>query len=207
MSLQTTDIQSEPTILSEDGNFENLKDFKRLKSRDPQFLSQLFADMNPRLIRMLASKGVYKEAAEEIVHECWETFFANIDKFEGRSKITTFLFGILLNKVREDRRRLNRVDYEEDSQKIFDRSFTEAGWWAQEPADPCRLMENRQLGTMIQDCLQGLTESQRAAFLLIELEGETPAEACAILDVSVSHLRVLIFRAKDKLRVCLEGQS
>lgn len=180
---------------------------QKLKNRDPQFLSELFTDMNPRLMKMMASKGLFAETAEEIVHECWETFFTNLNKFEGRSTIKTFLFGILINKLRENRRRTNRIDYEEDSEKVFERSFTQNGWWVNEPSDPYKLMANLQLGQSIQNCLEGLTDQQRHAFLLIESEGETSENACNIVGVSLSNLRVLIFRAKDKLRACLEGQS
>ena len=163
--------------------------------------------MNPRLVRVLASKGIFAESAEEIIHECWETFFTNLNKFEGRSKIRTFVFGILINKIREHRRRTNRIDYEEDSEKIFERSFTQDGWWITDPPDPYRIVANQQLGASIQECLEGLTDSQKAAFLLIESEGESAEDACNIMNVSVSNLRVLIFRAKDKLRACLEGQA
>ena len=158
-------------------------------------------------MNMMASKGLFAESAEEIVHECWETFFVNLDKFEGRSTVKTFLFGILINKLRENRRRTNRIDYEEDSEKVFERSFTQNGWWANDPVDPYQLMANQQLGQSIQNCLEGLTDQQRYAFLLIESEGETSETACEIIGVSLSNLRVLIFRAKDKLRACLEGKS
>lgn len=180
---------------------------QKLKNRDPVYLTELFTDMNPRLFRMMASKGIFAETAEEIVYECWETFFMNLDKFEGRSKIKTFVFGILINKIRENRRRTNRIDFEEDSERVFARSFTQDGWWVNEPTDPHRLLANQQLAEAIQDCLKGLTDSQRSAFLLIESEGESPEEACRIMGVGISNLRVLIFRAKDKLRLCLEGQS
>jgi RNA polymerase sigma-70 factor, ECF subfamily len=163
--------------------------------------------MNPRLMRMMASKGILAESAEEIVHECWETFFTNLDKFEGRSTIKTFMFGILINKIRENRRRTKRTDYEEDAEKVFERNFTQDGWWINEPTDPYLLLANRELGESIKHCLGGLTDSQRAAFLLIESEGESAKSACHVLGVSLSNLRVLIFRAKDKLRACLEGQA
>jgi RNA polymerase sigma-70 factor, ECF subfamily len=156
---------------------------------------------------MMAGKGIFAESAEEIVHECWETFFVNLEKFEGKSKIKTFIFGILINKIRENRRRTNRIDYEEDSEKVFERNFTPNGWWANEPADPYKLMANHQLGESITECLEGLTDTQRAAFMLIESEDETAENACKIIGVSLSNLRVLIFRAKDKLRSCLEGRS
>lgn len=206
MSIETELPESHTLIDSaESGEFSN--DLQRLKARDPVFLSELFSDMNPRLLRMMASKGIYNEAAEEVVHQCWETFFINLDKFEGRSTIRTFVFGILINKIREERRRSNRIDFEEDSEKVFERSFTKDGWWVNEPSDPQSIIENKQLGDSIEDCLEGLTDAQKSAFLLIESEGESSETACQIMGVSVSNLRVLIFRAKDKLRACLEGQN
>lgn len=207
MSLETPRTPHVASPSDSFGESESPQDLVKLKNRDSLFLSELFTDMNPKLLRMMASKGIYAESAEEIVHQCWETFFANLDKFEGRSKIRTFVFGILINKIREDRRRSNRIDFEEDSEKVFERSFTKDGWWVNEPTDPHRIIENRQLGDSIEDCLEGLTDAQRAAFLLIESEGESSESACQIMGVSVSNLRVLIFRAKDKLRACLEGQN
>jgi RNA polymerase sigma-70 factor, ECF subfamily len=207
MSLDSTQASRSQVEPLNSDNYESPDDLLKLKNRDPNFLSALFTEMNPRLLRLLASKGIFAEAAEEIVHECWEAFFTNLDKYEGRSKIKTFVFGILINKIRENRRRTNRTDYEEDSEKVFERSFTQDGWWAKESADPHRLLANQQLGESIHGCLEGLTDSQRAAFLLIESEGETSESACNIMGVSISNLRVLIFRAKDKLRACLEGQS
>lgn len=185
---------------------ENLNEFEKLKTRDPAFLKQLFIEINPRLLRMMAGKNISDDLAEEILHECWDTFFAQLEKFEGRSKISTFMFGILINKIRENRRRLNKLDFEEDSEKIFQSSFTQDGWWVKSPEDPYQIMANQQLGTAIQDCLKGLTDPQRTAFLLIESEGESAQNVCNILGLTVSHLRVLIYRAKDKLRACLEGQ-
>lgn len=207
MTAQEHMLPKESSLSRSDDTGEDSKDLIRLRNRDSAFLAELFSDINPRLLRMIASKGIFAESAEEIVHDCWETFFLNLDKFEGRSKIRTFVFGILVNKLHEHRRRINRIDYEEDSEKVFERSFTKDGWWVEEPSDPYKLLANQQLGSAIQDCLEGLSDSQRAAFLLIESEGESSESACTILGISISNLRVLIFRAKDKLRTCLEGQS
>ena len=181
------------------------KTVQKVLSRDPVFLTNLFEDLNPRLIRYLATQKIFEESAEELIHECWETFFEKIEKFEGRSALTSFIFGILINKIREYRRRAKRTDYEDDAEKIYAKSFTKDGWWAQEPQDPQALLESKCLGDEIRDCLSGLTEAQRHAFLLIESEGESCESACNILQISVTNLRVLIFRAKNKLRSCLQG--
>ena len=189
-----------------DNDFESATSLSLLHKRDPAFLSSLFVELNPALLRFLASHKVVNENAEELIHECWETFFKNLDKFEGRSKIRTFLFGILINKIREHRRRIGRIDLEEDSEKLYAKSFTTDGWWASEPADPQRLLENSQLGLLIEECLDSLSDLQKSAFTMVESEGESSTDTCKILDISLSHLGVLIFRAKAKLRLCLEGR-
>lgn len=178
-----------------------------IRARDPRALTALFTEMNPCLLRLVMSKGIFADVAEEIVHECWETFFQAIDRFEGRSTIRTFVFGILINKIREHRRRSQKLDYREDSEAVFRGTFTADGWWSRAPADPQRILENSALGQQITSCLDGLTDSQRNAFLLIESEDQMPENVCKILGVSLTNLRVLIFRAKKKLRECLEGYA
>ena len=177
-----------------------------LKNRDAQFLETLFRDVNPYLARVCAANGIFKENADEVIHDTWERFFTNLDKFEGRSQIRTFICGILINKIREHRRALGKIQYEDDSEKIMNQTFTSEGWWKVPPHNPHKLFELRQAADFINECLDGLSEQQKAAFVMREVEGENSETICHVLDVNVSHLRVLLFRAKDKLRKCLEGK-
>lgn len=184
----------------------NEYDISKIKARDAKELSKIFSNINPKLIKFVASQSIFAEAAEEIIHDSWAVFFSGVDQFEGRSSLQTYLFGIALNKVREYRRKLAKMDFEENTEKMFENSFTLDGWWSLSPSDPEKIVNNSTLGAKISHCLEGLSAPQKAAFLLIESEDETPEAACNILDVTVTHLRVLIFRAKAKLRACLEGQ-
>lgn len=177
-----------------------------LRNRDADFLKKLFCEVNPFLARVCIANAIYDESSDDIIHQTWETFFTNLEKFEGRSQIRTFICGILFNKIREYRRALGRTIYEEDSEKVMSQAFTSDGWWAIEPQNPQRLMELRQAGEFIEECLEGLSEQQKAAFVMKEVDEENSEEICHVLGVNVSHLRVLLFRAKDKLRKCLEGR-
>lgn len=141
-----------------------------------------------------------------MIHQTWETFFLNLNKFEGRSQIRTFICGILFNKIREFRRQLGKTQYEDDSERVMNHAFTSEGWWKIIPHSPDRIIELQQSSQFIQDCLEGLSEQQKAAFVMKEVEEESSEEICHILGVNVTHLRVLLFRAKDKLRKCLEGR-
>ena len=177
-----------------------------LTSRDQDFLEKLFNEVNPYLLRILGSQKIFGETAQDLVQAAWEKFFENLDKFEGRSQIKVFVAGILFNKIREYRRAIKRTEYFENADEVFNSAFTPDGWWNQEPDDPSRLMQMRDTSQAIEDCMQGLTAAQAEAFVLREIEGEQTEQICKILGINVSHLGVLLFRAKDKLRKCLEGK-
>ena len=185
-------------------NAESSDFLKRLKNRDPILLESIFSDCNPFLIKVLASNRIFNENAEDLIHQTWERFFTNLDKFEGRSTIRTFICGILINKIREHRRSIGRIVYEEDSETVINNSFAKEGWWNIAPKEPISMVYSSQLTVFIEDCMDGLTELQKSAFILKEVEQEESKNICNVLDVSISNLRVLIFRAKDKLRKCLE---
>jgi RNA polymerase sigma factor (sigma-70 family) len=177
-----------------------------LQSRDRAFLEKLFGEVTPYLTRVCHSNGVASGDTSDLIHQAWEVFFTHLGRFEARSQIRTFVCGILINKIREHRRARNRVIPEEDTEKFMNSAFTPDGWWRTPPGDPYRLTELREAKGLVEECLAGLTDQQRAAFLLKEVEGENSDFVCNVLGVEHSHLRVLIFRAKEKLRKCLEGK-
>ena len=177
-----------------------------LKSRDAEFLKSIFIEVNPYLTRVCVSNGIYQDDVKELIHQTWERFFSNLEQFEGRSQIRTFICGILFNKIREHRRGQKRLVPEEDTEKFMNEAFTPDGWWKVPPTDPQKLLENRELSDFIKECMEGLSEQQLNAFVMKEVEEENSDDVCNVLGVNVSHLRVLLFRAKDKLRKCLEGK-
>ncbi len=85
-------------------------------------------------------------------------------------------------------------------------AFTDEGWWKNPPSDPYRIVELKETSELIQECFEGLTEQQMTAFVMKEVEEENSEVVCHVLGINVSHLRVLLFRAKEKLRKCLEGK-
>lgn len=183
------------------------KDLALLKARNSDFLSRLFNDVNPMLIKICASNGIYEEVAEDVVQQAWEKFFDHIEAYRGQSQIKTFVCGILFNKIREYRRSQKKLIFEDDSEKIFNQSFTIDGWWRPEIKAPDFELQQGVVQQFIEDCLEGLTEQQRAAFIMVEVDENKSEEICNVLDVSVSNLRVLLFRAKDKLKKCLQGKD
>ena len=71
------------------------------------------------------------------------------------------------------------------------------------PALTCKLP----LGEAIAHCLDGLPLTQRSVFVLREMEGVETEEVCKILEVTITNMGVLMHRARNRLRECLEGRG
>ncbi|MBI5177723.1 MAG: hypothetical protein HZA04_00505 [Nitrospinae bacterium] len=84
--------------------------------------------------------------------------------------------------------------------------FDAAGHWVKPPLGPEAFVLAAETGAILRQCLDTLTLSQRAAFVLKEVEGEASTDICNILEVSVSNLGVLLYRARNRLRECIESK-
>lgn len=177
----------------------------KLKTRNPELLTILFNDLNPYLLRVLSSKSIYGDAADDLICETWVTFLEKIDSFEGRSSVKTYLTGVLFLKVKEHFRAQKKLQPEEDLSTFLDDQFTPDGWWKTRPEDPSDIFHKKEISDLISKCMEGLSDSQREAFTLKEIENESTDDICKLLNINISNLGVLVFRAKDKLKKCLKG--
>ena len=150
--------------------------------------------------------GLPESEAEELVQASFAAFLEAARRFEGRSSVRTFLFGILYRKVLEQARRGGRELATDPADQVFEGRFNWWGHWSQAPAGPEREADVKEIAELIAQCLENLTDSQRAAFQLKEIDREPSAAIRNILGVEGTHLRVLLFRARNKLRECIEGK-
>ena len=180
---------------------------ERLRHRDPEALADAVSENARPLFKAARALGFDEPAAEDLVQDVFATFLERLDSFEGRSQLRTWLFGILYRKALERHRASIREDRMDPIDEVFESRFDACGKWARPPADLERLLLSKELGEMIGECMDGLPANQRAAFVLREVEGFDTAEICKILDVSVTNFGVLIFRARAKLRECLEAKG
>jgi RNA polymerase sigma-70 factor (ECF subfamily) len=151
--------------------------------------------------------GFREEEAEDLAQDVFTTFFEILDRFEGRSQVRTWLFGILHRKVLERRRDQEKERRHDSIDEVFESRFDDNGRWAKPPADLHRIMESKELGVAITDCLEGLPVAQRSVFVFREMEGLETPEVCKILEVSVTNMNVLMFRARNRLRECIEARG
>jgi RNA polymerase sigma-70 factor (ECF subfamily) len=157
--------------------------------------------------------------AEEVVQETWLAVLNGIDRFEGRSSFKTWLFRILTNRAKtrgqRDARSLpfsSLAGAAEESEPSVDPdrflgpdSATPGAWAAPPLAWPEeRLLERETLG-VIEMAIEELPEAQREVILLRDVEGWTPMEVSDALEITDGNQRVLLHRARSKVRAALES--
>jgi RNA polymerase sigma-70 factor (ECF subfamily) len=183
------------------------RDVARLRAREPALLGQVVQDHARTLFRAARAMGLTETAAEDLVQEVFVTFLETLDRFEGRSQVRTWLFGILYRKLLEMRREQALDQRHDPIEDVFESRFDSQGRWVRPPVDLQRMLESREAGDLIQSCLGELPHTQRSVFMLREVEELDSAEICKILEISVTNLGVLMHRARARLRECLESKG
>jgi RNA polymerase sigma-70 factor (ECF subfamily) len=186
-------------------SFSSPEFLKSLKNREASAISALVNKYNKTLYNAAFGMGMNSDQTQEVVQEVWASFFENIENFEGRSHIRTYLFGFLYNKAKEFWRTKKRHSEHEEYDVLVDSQYDGSGHWQAKPVDPEEFAAQTQTIGKIEECMEGLKDIQQKAFHLKEVLGLSGEEICNILDTSHTNLRVLIFRAKQRLRICLEG--
>jgi RNA polymerase sigma-70 factor (ECF subfamily) len=180
---------------------------ERLRQRDSAALAEAVRDHARALFAGATALGFSKDQAEDLVQDVFVVFLERIDSFEGRSQLRTWLFGILHRKAKE-RCRLTSLDDQTDPIEAgLESRFDENGRWSRPPADLERLLLSKEIGTMIGACMEELPFSQRQVFHLREIEGYNTTDICKILELSITHFGVLLYRARARLRECLESKG
>jgi RNA polymerase sigma-70 factor (ECF subfamily) len=160
-----------------------------------------------------------RAVAEEVVQDAWVAVLKGIDRFEGRSSLKTWILRIVVNTaITRGAREARSVPFaslapEGDEPAVDPDRFRDAqdgfpGHWKAYPGDWRTLPEERLLGRETLDvvlrAIDELPPAQRTVITLRDVQGCTAEEACAALDVSEGNQRVLLHRARSRVRAALE---
>jgi RNA polymerase sigma-70 factor (ECF subfamily) len=161
--------------------------------------------------------------ADEVVQETWLAVITGIDRFEGRSSLKTWIYRILMNIARtRGAREARSVPFSSagpdtegssgDEPAFSPDRFSQRGRWAghwtapPEPWDELsddRLLAEETLG-LVRAAIEQLPERQRVVITLRDLDGLSAAEVCDLLDLTEANQRVLLHRARARVRDALE---
>jgi RNA polymerase sigma-70 factor (ECF subfamily) len=161
----------------------------------------------PGLMRSAMAAGLPGDRAEDAVQAALLVFLRRAGDFDGRARVSTWIHGILMRKVLEERRALHRESEGEDIERTMESRFGSDGRWVRRPEGPEEALARGLLRRELTACLDALPDRQRVAFSLREVEGFETEEICNILGVTANNLGVLLFRARNHLRECLESKG
>lgn len=156
--------------------------------------------------------------AEEVVQDAWLAVFSGISRFEGRSSLASWVFTIVLNRARSRATRESRtvalpaiLDGSQPGERAVDgASFTPDGHWRDMPQlwdelDPERLVGGRQLWDHVLEIIEAMPSGQKAVIILRDIEGQDSEQACALLGISPENQRVLLHRARARVRAGIDA--
>jgi RNA polymerase sigma-70 factor (ECF subfamily) len=156
------------------------------------------------LLRAARAAGLSPDQADDAVQETLLTFLTRAHEFDGRARVRTWLYGILLKKTPRAFESVRRSQETEEIDEIVEARFDEMGRWVRPPRGPDAGADAERVRAWLADCLEGLPDRRRLAFALREVEELPTVEVCKILEVTPNNLGVLLFRARNGLRECLE---
>jgi RNA polymerase sigma-70 factor (ECF subfamily) len=178
-----------------------------LRGRDEAAYLTLVRRYTPLMLRV-ARGYLAGDVAEDVVQDTWLAVLRHIDGFEGRSLFKTWLMRILVNIARTRRLRESRTvcwSSLPGEAPIWDAA---AGTRARtDPMSPEQHALAGEMWSALSSALEELPERQHAVVVLRDVEGWTSGEVRELLLLSTSNQRVLLHRARCKLRELLEPYS
>jgi RNA polymerase sigma-70 factor (TIGR02943 family) len=178
-----------------------------IRVRDPAALDGVVHECLPALLRAARAAGLDRESAEDAVQDTFLVFVRRAHEFDGRARAMTWLYGILLNKISERNRTLNRDAEREDIDTVMEARFDANGRWVRPPQGPAEALVRGEVRRQLRECLEDVPDRQRQAFVLREVEELETEAVCKVLAVSANNLGVLLYRARNRLRECLEAKG
>jgi RNA polymerase sigma-70 factor (ECF subfamily) len=194
---------------------------RALREGDEQAFAALAHEQHGSLLRVARVYVPSHAVAEEVVQETWLAVLEGIDRFEGRSALRTWIFGILTNiaRTRAQRERrtlplsaLQRPDAVpeaavEPSRFRSPDDPTWPGHWSSPPREwdaPEERLLGGEVRAVLERALEALPPAQRAVMSLRDVEGWPADEVCNALGLTETNQRVLLHRARSKVRRALE---
>lgn len=178
-----------------------------IRRRDPATLEAVIHECLPGLLRAARAAGLPPDRAEDAVQASVLVFVRRAADFDGRARASTWIHGILLRTIQEQRRLMHRDNDREDIDDVMEARFDAQGGWSRPPGGPEADLARGEFHRLLQSCLDQVPDRQRLAFVLREVEGFETGEICKILEISPNNLGVLLYRARNRLRECLEAKG
>ena len=190
-----------------------------LRRGDERAFAEVVEAFHPMLRRIARGYVRTDESVGDVVQETWIAVLRGIDRFEGRSSLRTWVVSILVNVARSHAvREARTVPFGALGPDDDDLGFSPdrfagpegryPGHWTTPPTpwsdDPESAALARETRAVVAEAVADLPEAQRTVITLRDVEGWTGPEVAAALDISEGNQRVLLHRARAKVRLALD---
>ena len=179
----------------------------RLRAGDESAFMDLVDRYGPLMLRLALTYTPSRAVAEEVVQEAWLGVLTGLDRFEGRSSLKTWILRILVNRARTRGEREHRtIPFSSYLEPAVDpERFEPDGAWESPPSEwPEERLLAKETLDQLHSAIAKLPPRQQEVIVLRDVEGWEPDEVSAALDVSDGNQRVLLHRARSKVRTDLE---
>lgn len=189
---------------------------RRIRAGDRAAFAGLVRRHGGALLRFARLFVRESSAAEEVVQDTWMAVLEGLGGFEGRASFKTWLYRILANRARTRAAKEGRsvpfsalAETEADQHAVEPERFDASGHWRDPPAgwtdeNPERLALEAETRGVLEAAVAALPPAQRAVLVLRDEDGLETAEICNLLDLTVTNQRVLLHRARTRVRQALE---
>ncbi len=207
---------------------EELRILEDLRGGDERAFERLIETHQAAMIRVAMLYLPTRALAEEAVQDAWIGVLKGVHRFEGRSSLKTWIFSILMNRARTIAQREGRYvqvewtdasdaepavspDRFQSASDPYPNHWNDADMPQRWDSLPENVLISRETRRYIQQAIDGLPESQRVVITMRDVELLSSDEVCNILSISETNQRVLLHRARSKVRQALasylSGQS
>ncbi len=197
----------------QDALFDTPEFLARLRAGDETAYRRLVRRYHGAMVGLAQGVIGSRAQAEEVVQDTWFAVFRNIASFEGRSSLAGWLFTIVRNRARtritSEGRTVALPEMEGTGRAVGMENFTPNGHWAELPAlwdeiNPERIIGGRQMWEIVHETIQTLPAAQQATIMLRDIEGQSSEAVCDLLGVSEANQRVLLHRARGRVRAAID---
>ena len=193
---------------------------ERLREGDERAFDEAVARLYPVMLAVALGYVRGRSVAEEVVQDAWLAVFRGIDRFEGRSSLRAWVLGIVANIARDRAVREARslpfssFERDDDDEPLVDPARFNGpgepypGGWKSFPTDWRTLPESRLLARetldLVSRTIAELPDAQRTVITLRDVTGCDAHEVSEALGISLGNQRVLLHRARVRVRAELE---
>lgn len=160
-----------------------------------------------RLFRHASLRVGDRELAEDLVQETFLAAHRSLKGFRGDASPSTWLTGILRNKIADHFRRTctNKAKQLETDEYSIDHGDSASSSLARPWAlDPSKIAEQREFWIVFGECVRSLPPILAEAYVLRDIEKESAKEVCEVLGISPTNLSMRVKRARLAMRDLLQ---